>query len=48
MYAHVDLILNKLMNAYCVVSVYTINYRVLSFDRLFTLIRNTICFCWTF
>jgi len=47
MYTHVDLILSKLMNAYCVVSIHKVSYGVLSVGKLFTLIRSKICFCWT-
>lgn len=43
MYTHVDLILNKLMDAYWVVSVYTVSYRVLSVGSLFTIIRSMKC-----
>jgi hypothetical protein len=40
MYTHVDLILNKLMNAYCVIFC-TVSYGVLSVGSLFTSIRGT-------
>lgn len=39
--------LNKLINAYYVVSFCTVCYGVLSVVSLFTLIRGRICVCWT-